>query len=52
MFDKWAAGAPFYVMAMLNGVALVTGLVVTLAARRTAHQREDDEEVEPLLVHQ
>ena len=51
LFDTWTAGAPFYIMAILNGVALVAAVVVILMERWKKVHPEDDGETEPLLAN-
>ena len=49
LFDKWTPAAPFYIMAIFNGVALLAGVVVILIDRRTSKIRLPDGEQEPLV---
>jgi hypothetical protein len=49
LFDKWTAGAPFYIMALLNLIALFTAIVVIVIDRTHPKIQLDDLEEEPLL---
>jgi predicted MFS family arabinose efflux permease len=51
LFDTWTAGAPFYIMAILNGVALIVAVVVILVERWNKVPPEDEGETDPLLVN-
>jgi hypothetical protein len=51
LFDTWTAGAPFYIMAILNGVALVAAVVVIVVERWNKAPPEDEGETDPLLVN-
>jgi hypothetical protein len=50
LFDRWTAGAPFYIMAILNIVALFAAIIV-MFMDRTKQKTEpiNDNENEPLL---
>jgi predicted MFS family arabinose efflux permease len=50
LFDRWTAGAPFYIMAILNIIALFAAIIVMFIDR--AKQKPElinDDENEPLL---
>lgn len=50
LFDKWTPGAPFYIMAILNIIALVAAIAVIIIDRNTPKiQLDDDLDREPLL---
>jgi predicted MFS family arabinose efflux permease len=49
LFDKWTAGAPFYIMALLNIVAFIAAIVVILIDRATPKIQLGDDIDEPLL---
>ena len=48
LFDIWTAGAPFYIMALLNIIALVVAIIVILIDR-TGPKRHLNHEEDPLL---
>ena len=53
MFDKWTAGAPFYIMAILNAIALVAGVIIIWIERRRVRgpvEVIDAGETDPLLA--
>lgn len=55
LFDVWTPGAPFFIMALLNVVALVAAIIVILVdQKRPKIQLPDDEEEDdsPLLTDQ
>ena len=52
LFDRWTAGAPFYIMALLNIVALLAAVVVILVDRSTPKIRLPDDDEDPLLPDQ
>jgi hypothetical protein len=49
LFDKWTAGAPFYIMAFLNLIALLAAITVILVDRIRLKVQPDEHEEEPLL---
>jgi hypothetical protein len=50
LFDNWTPGAPFYIMAMLNIVALISAIAVILIDRsRPKIQLSDRIDEEPLI---
>jgi hypothetical protein len=49
LFDTWTAGAPFYIMALLNLIALFTAIVIIVIDRTHPKTQLDDLEEEPLL---
>jgi F0F1-type ATP synthase assembly protein I len=49
LFDKWTAGAPFFIMALLNLIALFATIIVILIDRSHPKAQLDDAEEEPLL---
>jgi hypothetical protein len=49
LFDTWTAGAPFYIMAILNAVALIAAVVVILVERWNKVPPEDEGKTDPLL---
>lgn len=49
LFDRWTAGAPFYIMALLNIVALLAAAAVILVERSTPKIRLPDDDEDPLL---
>jgi len=54
LFDKWTAGAPFYIMATLNAIALVAGLIIICVERRRVRgpaEVIEAGETDPLLAH-
>ena len=53
LFDKWTAGAPFYIMAILNAIALVAGVIIIWIERRRVRgpvEVIDAGETDPLLA--
>jgi len=52
LFDSWTAGAPFYIMALLNIVALLAAVVVILVDRSKPKIRLPDDDEDPLLPDQ
>ena len=54
LFDKWTPGSPFYIMATLNGIALVAALIIIWVERgrvRGAVEVNEAGERDPLLAH-
>jgi F0F1-type ATP synthase assembly protein I len=49
LFDQWTAGAPFYIMAILNLIAFIAAIIVILIDRATPKIQLGDENEEPLL---
>jgi hypothetical protein len=49
LFDKWTAGAPFYIMAVLNLIAFIAAIIVILIDCATPKIQLGDEIEEPLL---
>jgi len=50
LFDKWTPGAPFYIMALLNVVALIASITVTIIDRNSPKiQLTDELDEEPLI---
>jgi len=52
LFDRWTAGAPFYIMALLNAVALIAAIIVILVDRTSPRIRLPDDDEDPLLPEQ
>jgi hypothetical protein len=55
LFDVWTPGAPFFIMAILNVIALVAAILVILVDRKRPKIQlpdGDDDEANPLLVEQ
>lgn len=49
LFDRWTAGAPFYIMALLNIIALVAAIIVILIDPLKPKQELTNDEEDPLL---
>jgi hypothetical protein len=49
LFDRWTPGAPFYIMALLNAVALIAAVIVIFVDRERPKIQLPDGEEDPLL---
>ena len=51
LFDKWTPGAPFYIMALLNVIALLAAIIILLIDNQKSKFQISNDEEDPLLSH-